>query len=104
MNKILKQSLATLSGFSSLGSGIFWHLSANLQLSAIELGGNPAILIKMNELNPKLTQAQLDLAVENIRKTIDVFLLASAKYNLWAAILAVIAGITLAVIVSIDNT
>ena len=102
MNRLLKQVLATISGFASLGSGIFWHLSADLQLSAIKLSSNPAILNKMNELNPQLSKAQLDLAIENIRKTIDVFSLASAQYNLWAAILAVLAGVTLAIIVSFD--
>lgn len=103
MTRIIKRIFAILSGFASLGSGMLWHLSADLQISAIRMSNNPSELRRLNQLTPTFTQVELDSAIDKIQKTIENFTSLSAQYNFWAAIFAVVAGVTLATIVTMEN-
>jgi hypothetical protein len=80
VRKIFIKVLNVISAFTSFGSGIFWLLSAQAQLEAMNL-------------------ANL-VSSEKVQKGIAALSKISAEYNFWAAIFAGITGIALAIIVT----
>lgn len=79
--RTLRKILATLAGFGSLASGLFWHLSAKAALDAVQISGTTADAIK---------------AIHNSQ-------IISLNTGLWAAYAAVIAGIAVAGALFLDR-
>jgi len=80
MQKVIKNILAVLAAFGSLFSGLFWHLSAVMQLKAIAFAA----------ATPPATS-----------EAINTLTVVAAQQNLWAASAAAISGVFLAIAVAL---
>jgi hypothetical protein len=102
MKSYLKPALSTGAAFSSLISGIFWHLSADAQLKALELSNSATVaLAKIAEM-PVQKQVLMRSTIESASKASATFSELSASQNLWAAVFAVAGGVTLAILAALE--
>lgn len=102
MNSVARKILATIAGFASLISGVFWHLSADAQVKALKLSGEAAAALSKVAETPIPTKEALASAGRAAGEAASALTILSAQQNLYAAIFAVVAGVVLAVLAGAD--
>lgn len=85
MNSTLRKALSVISGVFGVFSALLWHLSSNAQMTAINMS---------NQVAGAKAIAKMQEAVHNSL---------SVTENNWAAICAVIASISTAIILFYDE-